>query len=142
VRKRKLLVVLAGLAALLVTAGVFVLWPRPPLVAWEVHLANYRRISPGLTMEQVHALLGAPGDYRAWPTRPGLGENETLAYTIVSFLEDPTETWQYDSATIRVDFDHTLHSSAKLIRHATPVELNPLDRLRWLAKRQWHRWFT
>jgi hypothetical protein len=65
-RRRKLLVVLAGLAVV-VAAGVAVLWPRPARVTPE----NYLRIEAGMTLAEVAAILGAPpGDFEVQQTLP------------------------------------------------------------------------
>ena len=59
-RRRKLLVVLAGLAVL-VAAGAVVLWPEPPS---RITRENFDRVREGMTQAEVEAILGPPGDYR------------------------------------------------------------------------------
>jgi hypothetical protein len=52
-RRRTLLVVLAGLAVM-VAAGLVVLWPRPDRVTRE----NYDRIIQGMTLAVVQSMMG------------------------------------------------------------------------------------
>jgi cell division protein YceG involved in septum cleavage len=52
-RRRSLLVVLVVLAVVLVACGVFVLWPRQPLIKRE----NYKRIEAGMSRAEVQAIL-------------------------------------------------------------------------------------
>ena len=63
-RRRNLLVVLAGLAVV-VAAGVVVVWSRKDLITRD----RYDRIQAGMTRTKVEAILGGPpGDYRTVPT--------------------------------------------------------------------------
>ena len=82
-RRRKLLVVLAGLAV--VAAGVVVLWPRPDRITRE----NCDRIRPGMTRAEVEAILGPPDDYRT-----GRGESD--------FGDDNASRWVGDPTGFRV----------------------------------------
>jgi hypothetical protein len=63
-RRRKPLVALAGLAVV-VAAGVVVLWPRtaPERITRE----NYDRIRNGMSRAEVEAILGPPRDYSTGP---------------------------------------------------------------------------
>ena len=103
-RRRKLLVVLAVLAVV-VAAGVWVLWPA---LASRITRANYALISEGLgggrpTMNRakVEAILGPPGDYRTSPT---------LCQVPSYWLNTPTTNfttllvWEGDNAIICVHF--------------------------------------
>jgi hypothetical protein len=129
-RRRKLLVALAGLAVV-VGAVVFVLWPRAPS---RITRENCARIHEGMTQSDVEAFLGPPGDYTTGPT--------TLAF-IVHIGQQPPRTlwWESDSVVVRIDFSATgtVTSVGDL-----PVNREPqsaLGNLVWRAKRQWHRWF-
>jgi hypothetical protein len=60
-RRRKLLVALAVLAAV-IAAGVVAVWlqPSPPS---RVTRENFDLINAGMSQEEVYAILGPPGDY-------------------------------------------------------------------------------
>src|SRR6516164_10518508 len=79
-RRRTLLVVLAGLAGL-VAAVVVVLWPRPSL---RITLENCKRIREGMSRAEVEAILGPPGDYRTGPGETGHGSTENMFWTLDS----------------------------------------------------------
>jgi hypothetical protein len=57
-----LLVALAGLAVV-IAAGVVVLWPRED----RVTRGNFDRIRAGMSRAEVEAILGPPGDYTTGP---------------------------------------------------------------------------
>src|SRR6516164_3764614 len=100
-RKRTLLVTLAGLAVL-VAAWVVVLWPRNDRVKRE----NYDRIQIGISRADVEAILGPPGDYSTtqmaylledpWPVESWPSDNRVVV-----------EEWCYDKASIDVAFTPT-----------------------------------
>jgi hypothetical protein len=136
-RRPTLLVALAGLAVV-VAVGVVVLWPRQNRITQE----NFDRIREGMSLAEVEAILGPPGDYRTGPT----------AYEEVGPTEeyDPTRMeWWTDTLLIDIDFDETgplerggTQRAAKAwVDPCTRVPQGPLDNLLWRAKRQWHRWF-
>jgi hypothetical protein len=64
-RRRKLLWVLAGLAVLVVFA-LAAFWPQPERQSQYLR----DRVTKGMSLEEVSALLGPPGDYRNGPTVP------------------------------------------------------------------------
>ena len=61
-RRRKLLVALAGLAVA-VAAGAVVLWPRTIDMSPGVTLHNFVRLKEGMTLSDVATILGPPGDH-------------------------------------------------------------------------------
>jgi hypothetical protein len=63
-RRRTLLVALAGLAVV-VAAGAVVLWPGPDRITLE----NLHEIRMGLSLAEVEAILGPAGDYCTAPAR-------------------------------------------------------------------------
>jgi outer membrane protein assembly factor BamE (lipoprotein component of BamABCDE complex) len=133
-RRRKLLLVLAGLAVA-VAAGVVVLWPRPERITRE----DYDRIRPGMTRAEVEAILGPPGDYRNGPTYPDLPRPITLSWS--GDPDSPSAYWLGDRGGIYVyrgDPDRVGEASFVEVQR---VPQDPLDNLLWRAKRQWHRWF-
>jgi hypothetical protein len=128
-KRKRLLLVLAALAALAV-AGTAVLWPRRPRVTRE----KFDRIREGMTRADVEAILGPPGDYRNGPTRyEKVGPPEGLRLFRREF-------WWYDDGTFDVGFDGTGRIRWSVLFPARRVNAGALDNLRWRAKRQWRRW--
>jgi hypothetical protein len=127
-RRRKLLVALAGLAVV-IAAGV-VVWPRP---LWATR-ANYDRIRDRegiVTRAEVEAILGPPGDYRTVLTSD----------SGVPLQQSNCESWVVNEGHVLVwYYDDDVVSSWALFP-AVAVKQTPLENLLWRAKRQWHRWF-
>jgi hypothetical protein len=142
-----------------VASVVVVLWPRP---SSRITRENFERIRPGMTRNEVEAILGPPDDYRT-----GLGESDFgddsashwvrdgtpfppwipgwLAYPNVPPMKGvPTTgiqaTWCGDSCRIWVMVD-----DAGRVRHSyclnRRLTQGSLDDLLWWLKRQWDRWF-
>jgi hypothetical protein len=135
-RRRTLLIALAGLAVV-VAAGAVVQSLQPVRITQQ----DFNRIKPWMTRAEVAAILGPPGDYRT-------ADSHTVGdcfwrplFTIEELLEDRVIFWYTDGTQWVVRFDErgrvTSHFSRPLVR----VEATPLDNLLWRAKRQWHRWF-
>ncbi len=125
------LVVLAGVAA-------FAARPRPN----RVTRANYERIREGMTLAEVQAILGPPGDYSSRPSDLyGLGNGGSEEWWKEG--EDsgggPT-LWESDEGIISVQFNSrgAIYKGFTLTRDQ---QRGALDNLRWRAKRQWRRWF-
>jgi hypothetical protein len=134
--RRKLIAVVAGLA-LLVGAGAFVLWPRPDRITRE----NLGRIRDGMSLAEVEAILGPPGDHRTKPTtyHRHFLEPPRHADTMASEPDVDVKKWQGDTGDIEIVFSNGETSAAF---YATdPVNQGPLDNLAWRAKRLWRRWF-
>jgi hypothetical protein len=134
-RKRTLLVAMAGLAVV-VTVGAVVLWPR----ADRVTRANYERIQIGMTRADVEAILGPPGDYTTGPlTDPNGIELLLSLLPPASGVESPW--WAADYGTVGVWFDE---GGRVVMKNYEPYSKAPQGvgaNLLWRAKRQWHRWF-
>jgi hypothetical protein len=154
-RRRKLLVVLAGLAVV-VAVGTVVLWPRPDRVTRE----NYDRIRTGMGRAEVEAILGQPGDYRR-----GLGETGSTTTDYMIWTPDPGTdiapipllnwskfpgqspessllwaNWMSDSFLVGIGIDDSGNVVNKIGEPRRTTQ-GPLDNLLWRVKRQWHRWF-
>jgi hypothetical protein len=166
-RRRTLLVALAGLAV------VVVLWPPED----RITEANLGRIKEGMTQAEVEAILGPPGDYRTghgetgipvlgngstatmvWRPDPvlGNGSTATLVWTpdpatnLVRMLSEnwgriPDDqrlwaSWLGDSIVIGIAVDE---SGSVVDKSGCPrrTTQGPLDNLLWRLNRQWHRWF-
>jgi hypothetical protein len=150
-RRRKLLVALAGLAVV-VAVGVVVLWPREDRVTRE----NRDRLKKGTTKAEVETILGPPGDYRTGRGEEDWGEGTSRRIPDPGgvpwgWIKSPdldmgrSQTgeqahWVSDSVRIWVVMDDTgrVRDTAVYNRRLTQ---GPLDNLVWRAKRQWHRWF-
>jgi hypothetical protein len=154
-RRRKLRWAVAGLAVLLLTAGVFAPWSRSNRITRE----NCERITEGMSREEVYAILGPPGDYRSVRTvDPNLLLVSTYAPTPAMLAEaaDHREhvfvvridygtglerlTWLGDDGDIFVwlspagVWSNGMTSSEKMVQ-------SPFDNLLWRAKRQWRSSF-
>jgi hypothetical protein len=135
-RRRTLLVVLAGLAVV-VAAGMVALWPKPSSLI-RVTEENLSRVRPGMTRAEVEAILGPPGDYRTHPTDSFPPRGPSPVGSGVSFT---CLQWQSDTIDVQIcvapngDFLWLKAISAQ------PAKLGLLDHLRWHIEHQWHRWF-
>jgi hypothetical protein len=149
-RWRKLRWVLAGLAVALVallSAGEILLHPPPN----RVTKTNCDRVLRSMTLAEVEAILGPPGDYRT-----GRGTTRTFVNTWdanwppvddsparsqgIEWPRYGQVVWISDSAYACIGFNgHALVANIySLDRQITDA---PLDRLLWRAKRQWRHWF-
>jgi hypothetical protein len=138
--RRKLVLALAGLAVV-VAAGVVVLWPRPPS---RITRENYARVRVGMNRTEVYAILGPAGDDRTGPVEysgvaihgnelgPAPFEGRNFAF------------WLSDQAYIVVIFDEDerVQKVPYCLSAGRRISQGPLDNLLWRAKRQWHRWFS
>jgi len=153
-RRRTLLVVLVVLAVL-VAAGVVVLWPREDRITRE----KFDRICEGMSRAEVEAILGPPGDYSSGP----LQYARTSLYAFFSSGPHPTDDFvlssplkikmrdertQVDRVEWRTDRQiatvYYLPSGRVRIMGFSDVarlDQSPFANLLWRAKRQWHRWF-
>jgi hypothetical protein len=148
--KWKLLVALAGLAVV-VAAGLVVLWPRGD----RVTRYYYDRIQIGMNRADVEAILGPPGDYRT-----GLGERGEIMSNLVwfpdpAYVDDMSQnwdrlptpipsglwaSWSSDSLSTWI----TIDDSGRVVhKEASPRRMTQgqFDSFVWRAKRSWHRWF-
>ncbi len=136
-RKRKLL--LGSLAGALVLTGVaaFVLWPRPRRITEE----NFARIKQGMTLAEVEAILGPPGDYTTGPVSGSSGlvvdYSELAPPTVIDI-----KAWADDYGSIALCFDGDGRATGGMeFGPHTRAPRGPFDNLRWRIKRQWHCWF-
>jgi hypothetical protein len=126
-RRRKLLVALAGLAVV-IAVGVVALWPRQQTD--RVTLYSFKLVRHGMNRSEVEKILGQPGDYRTGPASAELGP-AAANYLI----------WRSDAGVFVLDFDARGHVVEQMHISTQRQELSPLDDLLWRLKRQWHRWF-
>jgi hypothetical protein len=132
-RRRTLLVVLAGLAVV-VAVGVVALWPQ---AVDRVTKESYDRIHAGMTRTEVEAILGPPGDYSSGPTSGGIDYGGILE---ARMRGSDAGSWNGDTGEILLTFDErrvtTMHFGPNEVRR-----LRPFDTVLWRLKRLWHRWF-
>jgi hypothetical protein len=145
-RRGKLRWVLAGVAvvALLAVAAV-VLWPYPNRVTRQ----NFDRIRLGMSLAEVEAILGPPGDYRT-------GDTVVIAIDANRLLTDPSsalrtkpgpataqpevrKVWEGDKGEIAIYFQ-AAGVSDKHFRPALSSGQSAFDRLRWRIRRQRQKW--
>jgi hypothetical protein len=161
-RKRKRLFLVAGLAGLLVV-GAFVLLPRPERITLE----NSGRVQPGMTLDDVEAILGPPGDYRTgcgatrtdglareakWSGEVNAGgptwSSEWPAIDSSASNSPPLEWPKYAHVVWISDFMYVdiYFDGKKLVSKTYAFERqmteSPIGRARWWAKRLWRRVFS
>jgi hypothetical protein len=154
-RRRKLLVALAGLAVVIAVATV-VLWPRS---SSRITRENFARIKQGMSRGEVEAILGTPGDYRTGTGedlaagsegRSGYPEDESVRdgdWLVVepdgSMMDSlgPRYVWISDTAQVQLRFDEDGRLIDRSFDPRRRLYQPPLENLLWRAKRQWHRWF-
>jgi hypothetical protein len=138
-RRRKLLVVLTGLAVV-VAVGVFVPGPspEPSLVTRE----NFDRIKGAMSRADVEAMLGPPGDYRTGPE--DVAASDGLWEEKIDLGDDPIAAereWRGDTCTIRVRFNASGTVVGKVSFGSVRADQGVLTNLLWRAMRQSRRWF-
>jgi hypothetical protein len=164
-RKRKWLVVLTGLLAVL-TAGSLVLWPRADRITQE----NLDRIREGMSRARVESILGGPpGDYRTVRTRAeaeGASDRTLRAdqlYALSSeivYVEDSRvrRVWIGNEGFIAIYFEsevvaeplvikptglvsrrEPLQMPSKYYVPTTKMDQGPLESLLWRAKCLWQK---
>jgi hypothetical protein len=144
-RRRKLLVVLAGLAVVVVV-GVVILWPRS---SSPITQENFDRIRDGMSRAEVEAILGPPCDYSTgplvWVNRPnpspsGVGFNPI---TVIGSGDNRVELveWRSDRQLITINFGPSGRVESLGMHDVARVNQTAFENLLWRAMRQWHRWF-
>jgi hypothetical protein len=148
-RRRKLLAAV-GLAVLVAT-GVFALWPRENRITREGFVL---RIHYGMTLAEVEAILGPPGDYRTIRTvRPSSYSSTNLTPAIrgqVAYTREHIFISEADFGKYLVwlcdegDGFIWLRAGVVWSKGFVPgekVAQSPLDDLLWRAERLWRKWF-
>ena len=148
-RRRKLLVALAALAVV-VAAGMVILWFVIVDPSAELTRPNVTRMKAGMTLPDLTLLLGPPGDHRTANTEPD-PNSYGLEYprsfppgqtSAVPRSDSPKlVVWRTDGADLHV----WLNDSGQAYRwEYSPMWIrneSPGDRLVRETKRRWHRWF-
>jgi hypothetical protein len=139
-RRWKLLVTLVGLAVI-VAAGVVVLWPRPSRITRE----NFGRLKPGMTRADVEAILGPAGDYQTGETEIDRSIRPIINYS-PRVLESSAEDtlfweWRSDTTVLLLGFDTEGRLAGGRQIPTKRITDNPFVNLWWQAKCQWWKWF-
>jgi hypothetical protein len=149
-RRRKLLVALAGLAVV-VPAGVVVLLPRKDRITQE----NCDAIRFDMGRAEVEQILGGPpGDYRTVKTMDNelepmvlLGDIDCQAFHArgwndgTALSEGLSGRWFGNEGHILVYLSPEGGVGYRHFYRSLKDE-RPIDNLFWQAKRQWRRWFS
>jgi hypothetical protein len=140
-RRRRLLVGLAGLAVV-VAAGVVVLWPYR---TFQGDWPTYCKIETGMTRVEVEAVFGVPpGDYRTKENYLSLSPPPTDTMFRTRVWPPPgsvAEEWEGDAGKSLVAFDPAGRVVATWYMAYMPREQTRLEAIVWRVNRQWHRWF-
>jgi hypothetical protein len=153
-RRRTLLAALTGLAVV-VAAGVVVLWP------WQssrITRENYERIHERMSQANVEAILGPPGDYRTscgetpviigddtiWTSDGDL--DDRLAKSTRKFGWIPKERgrfgiWMSDTFFADISIDATEQVTEIRGWPRRTKTQTAFDSFLWRINRQRHRWF-
>jgi hypothetical protein len=146
-RRRKLLLVLAGLAAAVCVAGAVVVWP----LVHPITQVNSYRIRERMALAEVEAILGPPGDYCTGPLRTDWNPNWTVPDDMAA---EPYKRWAtnikdvyYRGCWCRdtrvVCLFLNSNSMVYWVQDSCIARVNqsPVDNLLWRINRPWHRWF-
>jgi hypothetical protein len=146
-RRRRLLVVLAGLAVA-VAAGTVVLWPSRPNVAFRMNQENLRRAQKlSMTRSEVYGLFGPPADYSTGPVTMasvlGFGPPRYPVWysSALSVATQDEAIWLTDTGIGSVFFDSDDRVCVVTYSACDRDSEGALGNLLWRAQREWHRWF-
>jgi hypothetical protein len=116
--------VLSALLLVVVTTigGTFLLRARD----YRITQANCHRIKPGMSLEEVEAILGPPGDYTAWPQ---INEGGTSPAYYLWWGEDGVIVVQAAGREHLVDYD------ASFVPRELLYDSRPRRVCRWLRDR-------
>jgi hypothetical protein len=153
-RRRTLLVVLAGLAVV-GAVGVVVLWPKP--ITPGLTQESFDRVEEGMTRPEVETLLGKASSFDGGglrvlppsgvlpPTHPDWGIwrwDDRASLPPEDGGTAPSGQWLYVVTTAAsVSFDTSGRATSKYSEIFAVREPFSISSLLWRAKRQWHRWF-
>jgi hypothetical protein len=149
-RKRSLFIALAGLA-LLIAAFALVPQSRPNRITRE----DFDRIRLRMTLSEVEAIIGPPGDYETGDTtRPDdwVASAEALDVSDLTmaeaedanreFLCATTAIWECDDAIVVLEIGPTIGVMCKTLGYRRPVNRDPIGVLRWHLRRVWYHYFS
>jgi len=140
-RRRKLLVLLAGVAVV-VAGGVVALWLLEAAPSPVTH-AHFEGLRVHMSRAQIRAILGAPQDCSTGPTTLTRGEREwhQASGHLENIQLSSVDVWLSDTAAITVFSGQDGVANAITFVPVTKTHQGLFENLLWRAKRQWHRWF-
>ena len=138
-RRRTLLVALAGLAVV-VAAGAVVVRSRPEPGS-RITVEIFRRIREGMTLAEASAILGPPGDYSTLEPAPVPRSNESAVLDGGTVERVDFKWWISDTAQAAVFLDQSGRITSGWSYPVRTVDHGTLGNLLWRLNRQWHRWF-
>jgi hypothetical protein len=131
VRRRKLIAAAAGVLCVLVTLAV-----RLELDSPRATQESFARVREAMTLAEVEAILGPPGDYTTGPTRGLYPPNLSIPLCPVR--------WRTDEGLFWVEVAE-ISPSSRVIRRKfwpdDPPAPRPVYNFFWRAERQWRLWF-
>jgi hypothetical protein len=127
-RKRSLFIALAGLA-LLTAAFALVPQSRPNRITRE----NFDRIRLRMTLSEVEAIIGPPGDYMTGDTTTGPTDLVVEGMNFGDLSGDEAEAfhratatfWQSDDGLIALDIAPSIGVTGKIFSYMRPVNRDP-----------------
>jgi hypothetical protein len=127
--RKRLLVVLAALVAIVVAGTVAVPWPRP-----RVTSESFARVQVGMSRAEVERLVGPPGDYTTGPMGVVIFDHTSM------WPADTTLVWwRGDGGIGSIAFD--ADSTVADVRFWPAGPAGPLERVLWQVESAWRRWF-
>jgi hypothetical protein len=145
-RKSMLLGAAMPVVALIVAVALLARPQAPPF-----SIENFDRIRKGMSLPEVEAILGPPGDYRTGPTVPVDSSARRVnryppGMTAFDWSQGGYSSieWESDTAFVHVTLVPPLLFDGKVasaLHMDMKPEQGPLERLLSRAKRQWRKWF-
>lgn len=144
--RRKLRWGLAALAIVLLVVFGFALarQPDPPRSVTSISRAAFHCVKEGMTIAEVTAILGPPGDYRTTETEIDVTAPYTVGdmfVTLRPYSVGRTLFWISDTATVIVGLDQAGKAEMGTFNPNRPSKESASSRLLKRAKRQWQQWF-
>jgi hypothetical protein len=146
-RLRLWLLVAVGLAVVAVMyllPPLFLWWNTDPEPGANITRANFRRIKPGMTLAEVSAILGPPGDHTTMETESDKSDPTQWDDNFVADDVQIARTliWSTDSASVAVGFDQSDKVSAGIYFAERPSTESIFIQLRKRFQRFWNRRFS
>ncbi len=119
-----------------VALAAFVLWPRPTGVKWK----QLDRIRRGMTLGEVEAIVGPPGNYQTGPSTLDLTFSDPTTQAHRRW-GNPAVIWASDEAHALIEFDNSGRVSEWSFIATEKTSPSAGRDTLWRAKRLWRRLF-